>query len=81
MTRDEVAGLLGSTWTEGPPTRWQWETADNNVIWIDFDRDGRVERSTWNGVAEDRSNLGRLRDRLPLIARKPPPPPLWIDIF
>lgn len=72
MTRDDVIALLGSTWMEGPPMRWQWQSADDHDVWVDFDHEGRVVRSAWNGIAEERSDLERLRDRLPFVARKPP---------
>jgi hypothetical protein len=60
--------------------RWIWEGADDIQVWIDFDRDGRVVRSAWNGITEDRSSMERLRDRLPFVARKPPPP-MWIEVL
>jgi outer membrane protein assembly factor BamE (lipoprotein component of BamABCDE complex) len=81
MTHDDVVALLGSTSMEGVEFRpmLMWQAPDHNEIWIDFDRDGRVVRSVWNGIAEERSALERLRDRLPFVARKPPPP--MFDVF
>ena len=77
---DKVEALLGKPDMVAAPTRWSWDSADADHLWINFDENGRVEHSAWNATPEDRTALDRLRDRVPFLARKPPPRIDWFYV-
>jgi hypothetical protein len=56
---------------------WLSESDDHASAF--FNQDGQVTDAVWNFWSDDRTTLEKLRDRLPWIA-KPPPPSLLIEI-
>ena len=73
MPRSNVEALLGKPIVGRGSmlvSHWRTETADHVVV--NFDEKNRVESLTWNLRIEERTTWEKLRDRLPLFARKPP---------
>jgi hypothetical protein len=88
MSRDDVVRLLGEPNEKGaffllfpvdftkdpfPPVRLFWRSGNGDYIDVGLDGDGRVIHMAWNGELDQRSGIEKLRDRLPWLARKPPP--------
>jgi hypothetical protein len=71
MSHQQVTQLLGEP--TDPPIFYGrlWEN-ENDIIWVTYDEAGLVRSASWNGREDDRTALGKLRDRFPLLARDPP---------
>jgi outer membrane protein assembly factor BamE (lipoprotein component of BamABCDE complex) len=70
MSRAEVEALLGKPKEKSSII---WENADDDLVTVVFDRNGKVESAAWNHWPDDRNALQKLMDRLPWF-QKPPPP-------
>ena len=82
MTRGEVEALLGEPRVNeriDEHAQITWRNEDGDRINVDFDKNGLVMGSAWNGREENRTSLERLRDRVPFLARKPPGPNLPVS--
>src|SRR5262245_50193020 len=91
MTRAQVVQLLGEPnklegfrrtlhERETGARSMFWHTAEDDTVEVVLDGVGLVELMAWNGISDDRTGLEKLRDRLPWIARKPPPGMLLLEI-
>jgi len=49
-----------------------WQSKAGDQLSIDFDTNDCVRATTWNGWEDDRTDLEKLRDRLPWRAKRPP---------
>src|SRR5262249_16416985 len=59
---------------EDPNPNWLfWRTEDGARVEVLFDENARADTAMWNAWPDERNSLEKLRDRLPWIARNPPP--------
>jgi hypothetical protein len=83
MNRERVEGFLGKPDSnhehfEGilqlvtGPNRSLWQSESGDFATIIYDENDYVIAMWWNGQMDDRTAMEKLRDRLPLIARRPP---------
>lgn len=56
------------------PDSYYWHQSGDGQAQIHFDNNDRVTMLFWDGWQDDRQGWQKLRDRLPLIAKKPPAP-------
>jgi outer membrane protein assembly factor BamE (lipoprotein component of BamABCDE complex) len=64
---------LDDVWFENVVGPWQnWESEDGALVSVQFDDQGRVVATAWDGTQDERSALEKLRDRLPWVAHRPP---------
>lgn len=80
MTKNEVEAILGPPSNDRPTligrgtgrTSISWGD-EVDIVWIYFDEGGRANAATWNGILETRSGWQKLMDRVPWLAKDPPP--------
>ena len=73
MTREQLMELFGPPNFSKKKTECAWLTEARDLVQVDFDENGKVDDWVWNHAVDDRTALGKLRDRVPWLAAPPPP--------